>query len=93
MTILTLTVLSAGTLAYVGAAAAAVVYLSREKEPMLNLARGLALLGAGLFLLVFILRWTTWGNLPMTTAADALVVFVILATVVMYLSARGNTRR
>ena len=92
MTILTLTVLSVGTLAYVGAAAAAVVYLSREKEPMLNLARGLALLGAGLFLLVFILRWTTWGNLPMTTAADALVVFVLLATVVMYLSARGNTR-
>jgi HemX protein len=92
MTILTLVVLFAGAGAYLGAGAASILFLSREKERLLTLTRRLALLGACLFVLVFILRWATWGHLPMTTVADALVIFVVLATGVMYLSARDKTR-
>lgn len=92
MKYMTLIVLSAGALAYLGAAAAAVLFLAREKAPLAGLARRLALAGGCLFLLVFVLRWATWGALPMTTPADALVVFVVLATAVMFASARGKTR-
>ena len=92
MTILTRAVLFAGALAYAGATAASALYLSRKREMALILTRRLALLGAGLFRLVFLLRWAAWGCLPMTTAADALVVFVILATAVMFVSARDTTR-
>jgi len=92
MTIVTLVVLIAGALAYLSATVGAVLFLSREEAAFLNVARRLALMGMCLFLAVFVLRWAAWGNLPMTTVADALVVFVVLATVVMYVSARGETR-
>ncbi|MGI6460801.1 MAG: cytochrome c biogenesis protein CcsA [Candidatus Hydrogenedentales bacterium] len=92
MTILTLAVLFAGTLAFAGATAAAVLYLAHKRGAALNLTRRLALLGAGLFLLALLLRGIAWHTLPMTTAADALVVFVIFATVVMFVSARDTTR-
>lgn len=92
MTVFTLIVLFAGVVAYAAATVAAVVFLLRERDVFLRVGCRLALMGMCLFLLVFLLRWVTWGNLPMTTVADALVVFVILATLVMFCSARGKTK-
>ncbi|MEA3365083.1 MAG: cytochrome c biogenesis protein CcsA, partial [Candidatus Hydrogenedentes bacterium] len=91
MTIFTLIVLFAGAFAYLAATIVAVVFLLHEKQVFLHLGRRLSLMGMAAFLLVFVLRWATWGNLPMTTVADALVVFVLFATLVMFGSARGKT--
>ncbi|MFO7973381.1 MAG: cytochrome c biogenesis protein CcsA [Candidatus Hydrogenedentota bacterium] len=92
MTVLTLSVLVAGALAHLAATVAAVQFLLREKEAFLHVSRRLALIGMGLFLAVFVLRWTTWGRLPMTTVPDALVVFVIFATLVMFASTQRKTK-
>ena len=80
----------AGTALYVGAALVAAGYLWSAGNQLLNVAKCLLVAGAICLVVTFLLRWTAWRLLPLTTITDSLNLFAVLTTAVMLWALRKN---
>lgn len=92
MTTMTLCAVYAGTAAYLAAAAVTLGYLKNADQRLLATGRALAMIAALGFAVAFAARWLTWGLLPLTTVADSLLVFVLMATAIALAVARAELR-
>jgi ABC-type uncharacterized transport system permease subunit len=79
----------AALMLYVAAAVAMGLYLRRGDVLLTGFASRFVLAGGLLLSVTFALRWVMWGRLPLTTMADGLNLFIIMATaIVLYMSNR-----
>lgn len=79
----------AGIAAQGTAAGAALGYLGgTDRIRLLRVAGGLALAAVLCLAGAFVLRFAQWGNLPLTSGADSLLLFVVMATVTAITVAR-----
>ncbi|MBN2307904.1 MAG: cytochrome c biogenesis protein CcsA [Candidatus Hydrogenedentes bacterium] len=72
-----------GCALYCAAGAAAILYLWRDHERVLDATIALAGAGAACLAAAFAFRWIAWRLVPMTTAADSIALFAVLSTAVM----------
>lgn len=90
---LTFYLLTLSTVGYVCGAVASLCYLRHGVPRLLSAARSLIAAGCVGLLGVFLLRWIGSGLLPMASAADSLVLFVFMATVVCLAGTISEDRR
>ena len=79
-----------GTIFYVVGAVLALRYIRSANEQALRMAGWMLVLGVASFVGAFILRWMTWGYLPLTTMADSLDLLGILSALVMLFVVRKS---
>ncbi len=77
-----------GMALYMVAGFQACVYLAKGNRRRMAAGTSLAMAGGWLLIIVFALRWTTWGRLPLTTTVDALDLFIMLTTAITVWMAR-----
>ncbi len=83
----------AGLALYLSAGILALVYLRAGSTRTLSTLSGLMAAGCALLLVLFIIRWSMFGLLPLTTMGDSLNLFVLLGTVIaLYIVHSNNVR-
>jgi ABC-type uncharacterized transport system permease subunit len=86
----TYVVFSLGTLLLLAAAIVALSYLRSANNLSLTLAARLTLTGGICLAVTLLLRYITWGNIPLTTAFDSLCLFALLSAATAYFVSRGD---
>lgn len=71
------------TACYAGAAVCVGLYLAGAPSRVLTLAHRLAAGAAACLVVTFLLRWSAWRLLPLTTIADSLNLLALLSTILM----------
>lgn len=78
---------------YLAAGVVALAYLRAGSARTLSILTGILSAGCGALVIVFAVRWSMFGLLPLTTMGDALNLFVILGTAIaLYIAYTNNVR-
>lgn len=77
--------------AYLLAGIAAMWYWRNPQDRVLITANRATVVGAVLIAAIFVLRWSTWKLIPLTSMSDSLNLFVLLATLIMLFVAYKDT--
>jgi HemX protein len=88
MNILLAIVYTLGFVSYAAAAAASLWYLRDARAPLLAVAHRVSIGGACCLLVTFVLRWASFGLVPLTTTTDVLNLFVLLSSLTVLIVTR-----
>lgn len=81
------------TAAYLAAAGLSLMFARGADDAVLNRAKRTAAAGNVLLAVVFVVRWSQWGLLPMTGFTDSLNLFVIFCTGIVLTVQRNPTMK